>query len=612
MKEINLSNSIKVEKKDIDFLLKNYSIKDIETSLIKIFLEDNNFNTKNILLLNILKKNHSDIKDKIKSYLYGKDIRLDLKTIERFFELLIEPEDRKLNGAFYTPTFVVDYIVEQTINGDETVCDLSCGSGAFLIGATKRINKLTKKPMIKILEQNIFGADISDTSIYRSKILLTLFALLNGEDKEEIKFNIIDTDSLSYKWKVNYPNGFDVVIGNPPYVRAQNMPTESRKFINEKYFTASEGNIDLFIPFFELGLKILKETGRMGYISPNSYYTSRASKKLRDFLQQNGYIKRIIDFNHLNIFKGVTTYTCITILDKNKKDNFEYAIVHEKELLNDLYKLRFNLIKISKLNYNKWILLPPRDYDNIKKIENSGIPLGKLVKITNGIATLKDELFILTGKKEGNYYIKEFNGNNFKIEQKVTRPLIKASIMREENDILKNKLRVIFPYEKKGITYKPLLERLFKKKYPQCYKYFLEIKNKLSKRDRGKREYGEWYAYGRVQGYNIDGPKIITPAMSPGPRFVICNDSETLYYAGIGFFYKGKLNFLIKILNSKVFWYYVYKTSKEYKSKFWSLSKNFIENFTIPNFSEYEKELIIKKNQEEVNKFLIKKYDINI
>jgi len=97
------------------------------------------------------------------------------------------------------------------------------------------INKLTKKPMIKILEQNIFGADISDTSIYRSKILLTLFALLNGEDKEEIKFNIIDTDSLSYKWKVNYPNGFDVVIGNPPYVEVKNYNVEypfMHKYIN--------------------------------------------------------------------------------------------------------------------------------------------------------------------------------------------------------------------------------------------------------------------------------------------------------------------------------------------------------------------------------------------
>jgi len=612
IKNNNSLQKIKVEKKEVDFLLKKYSIKDIETSLIKIFLEDNNLKTKNVLLLEVLKKNHEDIKNEIKYFLKTKNILLSIKIIERFFELLIEGEDRKLNGAFYTPTFIVDYIVNETINGNEKVCDLSCGSGAFLIGAIDRINKITKKPIIKIIENNIFGADISKTSVYRSKILLSLFALINKEDKKEIKFNLITTDSLKYDWEKQHPEGFDVIIGNPPYVRVQNLPEESRKFINKNYFTASKGNIDLFIPFFELGLKLLKKDGRMGYISPNSYYSSRSSQKLREYMQQNNFIEKILDFNHLSIFSGVTTYTCITILEKSFNENIKYAVIHEKKLLNKLDKIKFTEIKSSSLNVNKWNLLNKKDSKNINKIEKMGTPLGKLTKIINGIATLNDELYLLDGKTEKGFFIKKFKDKYYKIELNITRKIIKASVLKNEKDILENKRRIIFPYELKGKFYQPFNESDLKKKYPSCYNYFLAIKEELAKRDKGNREYSQWFAFGRVQGYNIFGNKIITPGISPSSRFVICNDDKTLYYGGLGIFYDGDLKILLKILQSKVFWHYVYKTSKEYKSKFWSLSKNFIENFGIPSFTKTEEKFILNNSQEKIDNFLIKKYNLNI
>ncbi len=599
-------------KKEVEYLIRKFSIKDIENSIVKIFLESLKLKTKNELIKDILKKNHENIKCEIAEYLKNKNICLDIKKIEKIFELLIETKDRKLNGEFYTPDFIVDYITKETISDNEKICDLSCGSGAFLIGAIKRIHKITKKPIINIIEKNIFGADISKKSIYHSKILLSLFAIINKEDKKKIKFNLINTDSLSYDWNKKFPKGFDVVLGNPPYVRAQNMPEESRKFINKKYFTASKGNTDLFIPFFELGISLLNKNGKMGYISPNSYLNSRASKNLRELFKEKKCIRKILDFNHLPIFKGVTTYTCITLIDKKENNSLDYLIIHDEKLINNLQELKFKKIKLSSLNSNKWTLLGNKNRENIDKIENSGGKLGNLAKITNGIATLKDELYLLNNSQNGKYYKKKIDNKEYLIEKKITRKIIKASILKDKDDIKNSNLRIIFPYELKGKTYKPINEKKLKKEFPKTHKYFLSIKDKLSRRDRGKREYGEWYAYGRVQGYNIFGPKIITPSMSPGPRFAICEEDKTLYYAGMGIFYDGNLNFLIKILNSKVFWYYIYKTSKEYKSDFFSLSKNFIENFTIPIFNKEEEKFIINKNQNEVDKFLIKKYNINI
>ena len=88
-KYYNGLNGIKMGKKEVDLLLKKYSIKDIETSLIKIFLERHNLKTKNKLLVEVIRKNHEDIKESIKEFLESKNISLDLKTLERFFEILI-------------------------------------------------------------------------------------------------------------------------------------------------------------------------------------------------------------------------------------------------------------------------------------------------------------------------------------------------------------------------------------------------------------------------------------------------------------------------------------------------------------------------------------------
>ena len=101
--------------------------------------------------------------------------------------------------------------------------------------------------------------------------------------------------------------------------------------------------------------------------------------------------------------------------------------------------------------------------------------------------------------------------------------------------------------------------------------------------------------------------------MSPNPRFFICNEDKTLYNGGIGIFYKGNLEVLLKILKSKVFWYYILKTSKEYKSSFMAVANNFIEKFNIPILEQGEIEFMKKeKSQSKIDKFLIKKYDLNI
>ncbi len=317
--------------KNLSNLLTKYDSLAIENALVQLFIENNNIRVKkNVFIKKILDSKNKDIpiiKNLLASEISGKNI-FDFVNI---FELLVPSSDKKINGAFFTPKSITDFIVSQTIaSSSQKICDPSCGCGAFLISATVFISNKYKKKIIDIIQENIYGVDIADYSVRRAKILLSLLALQNGEDKEDIKFNLETADSLTTDWKNIFSKtikqGFDVVIGNPPYVKFQDLNKKLREKLFKEWQTLKTGNYNLYFAFFELGVSILKESGLLGYITPNNYFTSLAGIELRGYLQSKTLIEKIVDFNHLKIFNA-QTYTSITFLTKSKKRFFYYERV---------------------------------------------------------------------------------------------------------------------------------------------------------------------------------------------------------------------------------------------------------------------------------------------
>jgi len=607
-----------LRRKDILYLQKRYPIDEIESSVVDIYLEKKGFwKLRNDLLIETVRK--SGAKNAIEEYLVSRDIQLDLNNIEKIFELLIEPSERKLNGAYYTPSFLAEYITKKAISRDAKVCDPACGSGTFLVSTVKRLAEITKKQIIQIIENNIFGSDILPSSIRRSKIVLSILALENGEDKSEIKFNLVSRDSLNFDWSRNYPQvfekgGFDAVVGNPPYVRTKNLSEDVRGRIQKNWITAGCGNVDLFIPFIELGLKLINDKGVVGYVLPNGYTNSFSGTKLREFLQNGRYVRKILDFDHLQLFEDATTYTCITFFDKEPKVTFKYALIQDQKEIKCLEELKFHIVNFKNLEPKSWKLLSKEDASNIKTIETIGTPLDKLAKIKTGIATLRNDLYILINPPfDANFFYKGLNGKLYRIEKQITKKCIHAGTAKTTAQVDNERRWIIFPYKMVGKKYCIIPEMELKRKYKECYKYLLAIKSELEKRDKGKKKYETWYAYGRTQGLETYiGTKIVVPTISNKPRFVIANKGDALIYAGYGIYFDGDIDILAKILNSKLMWYYIKKTSKRYASGYMSLAKNFIKNFSIPGFSEDEKAYIKRSSMETVDDFLAEKYRVDL
>ena len=222
-------------------------------------------------------------------------------------ELLIPSNDKKTNGAFFTPSYIVDYIITHiSPKESDKIADVSCGSGAFIIGAIKYLKLKYNKPLNLILRENIYGADILPYNVRRTKMLIMLYALSINEIVKESDINILNIDSLKYNWDTS----FDAIIGNPPYVKFQDLEDDTRNYLLNNWETTKFGTYNLYFAFFELGLKLLSNKGKLGYITPNNYFTSLSGECLRSYFQHNRCIESIVDFNSTKVF-DVQTYTCL-------------------------------------------------------------------------------------------------------------------------------------------------------------------------------------------------------------------------------------------------------------------------------------------------------------
>lgn len=615
-----------MNKRAFKEITSKYSIEEVERYLIQQYILCNGLDVQESPILSPFFKGETLIEYDFRELEIN-----SLKALESYLELLIPKNDRKLNGAFFTPDFIVEFIINEVAPTETDRClDPSCGTGVFLIGLAEYYLKNYGKSIKRTVQENIFGSDILEYNIKRAKILLSILALENGEYLEKEDFNLFTQDSLRSHWS----STFDVIVGNPPYVKYQDLSNENRAFLSKEWATIQNGTFNLYFAFFELGYHLLNTNGRLGYITPNNYFTSLAGKNLRAFFAKNKCVNRIVDFSHKRVFDA-QTYTAITFLNKEENKSILYDRINNDDTpLQFLVNVNGSPNKIKDLNVKKWRLLKSKEQKNIRIIESIGTPIKELFDICVGIATLKDDVFFIDGVEDyRGYYSKTAGENKFKIEKEVTRPVYKISNFKSQADIAENKRRIIFPYTIKSGSAKVIPESVFKVKYPECYKYLLSQKEILEGRDKGKVKFSPFYVWGRTQGLTRVGKKILTPTFSQFPRFLLVEDEEAYFTNGYGIYFKrGKnkpidlfsdfvnpltleenMDVVQKILNSYVMHYYVSKTSVSIAGGYPCYQKNFIEKLTIPSLSVEDIHFIRKtEDTSEIDAFLVDKYGLDI
>ncbi len=494
----------------------------------------------------------------------------------------------KANGVIYTPAWVVDLILNNLnyIVNIETkkIIDPACGDGAFLTAILGRFvtsakkNKISNEEIKTLIENNIFGWDIDEDAIKKCKIKLDLVA--KGFGLENITWNLTVIDSLNKNFCKNYFNCFDFVVGNPPYIRIQNLEKEKREYIQKNWSLCKYGSTDIYISFFELGYFLLKKDGLLGFITPNTYLKTSAGKNLRLFIKQKNILDTLIDFEYHQIFDNATTYVLITILNKNHQE--KYFKLYKG---NSSKEIEFvDNIDLKNLNNENWILASNEILEKVNTIEKKGIPLSRIAEIHVGITTLADEYYIFKDPiiKNNIASIILKDGRKFEIEKDILKPIVKVSVLKNANE--EQNRFIIFPYKKIKGKHQIIPGDELKNKYPLTYSYFTQIKDILLARDKGKPNPVCWYAFGRSQGLDTSfGGKILTSPINLKPKFIVWNKKDYTFYAGYCIKLKNHvdLNWLADVLNSYDMEFYIKTISRNYQSNYKSFAKSFIQNFSI-------------------------------
>ena len=376
----------------------------------------------------------------------------------------------KENGRFYTPKFIVESILDLSGYKEgnvsrKHVIDNSCGDGAFLCEIVDRYCEnavnfgLDKDALRDELSTYIHGIELE--AIEHEKCLRNVTSVAEKYGITGVKWDIVCGNSLT---TTDYDGRMDFVLGNPPYVRVHNLGEASDDIKN--YSFAQNGMTDLFIVFYELGIKMLSRGGILGYITPSSYFNSIAGAYMRKYIAQENLLKAVVDLKHFQAF-AATTYTAITVLEKGKTDgNVEYYGFDPTDLK------PYYIETVSPAEYQiagNYYFAKKAELQVLQKILFNH---GRCdVAVKNGYATLCDDVFI----------------HDFEFESEFIIPVIKSSKGTRK--------KIFYPYDKSG----KLVAETVLRQDAELYRYLLSNKDRLVKRSNERDREAYWYAFGRSQ-----------------------------------------------------------------------------------------------------------------
>ncbi len=502
--------------------------------------------------------------------------------------------------------------------GSIRVLDPACGSGAFLIEAfdqlhaeyertNERVRELRGTAELfdldrKILQDNLYGVDLNEAAVHIAKLSLWIKTAVKGKELTSLDHNIRvgnsvisdpAVDAKAFDWQAAFPEvfeegGFDVVIGNPPYIR-QEWLSQIKPYLQSRY-ASYHGMADLYVYFYELGLSLLRPGGRLSYVVTNKWMKAGYGEPLRNFFAEKGWVESVVDFGHAKqIFKDADVFPSIVVIRKpdnrTAPDTVRVCSIPREQLRVEDLKRQIEregfAVARSRLSSEAWSLEPDAVANLLEKIRAHGVPLSEYagVKPYRGILTGFNEAFLIDSKARDSIIARDPGSD------KLIRPYLRGQDIRRWSPdwaglwmiAIKSSGDHPWPWGNAADD----AEAAFARVYPGLHAHLKPFEEALCRRhDKGRF----WWEL-RACAYwdELSKPRIAYQDITWTANF--CLTTADYLSNNTTYFIPSEDRWLLAVLNAPIGWWFAWRNAQHGKDEALRYFTSFMENYPVPQVS---------------------------
>lgn len=524
----------------------------------------------------------------IENCIYGVDIQpiaIQISKLRFFISLVV---DQKTNdnpidnfGIRPLPNLEAKFVAANTLIGLHNQTNL------FVTNDIKRMQDEMKEAKHKIFgaktvkTKRKYKDSVAQLRIQMVEELKRLRAVSDEDHLMLLDWDMFDQNKAAKffdpNWMFGIDGGFDIVIGNPPYVPLQRIKEKSKQYQTQGFATFNKTG-DIYCLFVEQGLKLQKQGGVLCYIMSNKWLQAEYGQQLRSFIAKNS-ILNIVDFGDIQIFENATTYTCIILLRKSKPSDTFCASYLTKYDLSTIPLVK-NVFRTDDFKESAWVLSSGKGLNLLNKIKKNSVCLQQYIRgdAFRGILTGLTDAFLTDATLSHNNNVVPFlQGRDIK---PYSTPIVSKYLIR-------------FPkgYTRKMVGLNTATEEVAWQKIKER---FPDIANKLepyAERGRNRGDKGDYWWELRACDYyeQFDKPKIMYQAFQVKPCFIF--DEQGLYCNNSMWIMPTDNKALLGILNSKMGWWLISKFCTQIQNGYQLIWKYF-SKIPIPHISEDQNQLL--------------------